>query len=154
MNENIKNIVIALGLSVLFVTGWYFFGSKIQGLTSEEPRPGVALPQEMQSAALTAPEGKLGETQKGKEGAVVGYSKNLSVGGICFVSKAPLAIGQHLSAEIVIPELGEPVAVVGEVVRVKDLEPGKHEIALRFLPFGMDEETRNRLELFIFDHFL
>jgi c-di-GMP-binding flagellar brake protein YcgR len=95
-----------------------------------------------------------GEAKLPKEAPVVGYSKNLSIGGICFVSKASMPVGQHLSAEIIIPELGEPVAVVGEVVRVREIEAEKHEIALKFLPFGMDEETRNRLELFIFDHFL
>ncbi len=90
----------------------------------------------------------------GTAAPAVGYSKNLSVGGLCFIAAEPVAEGTRLRADIQIPELGEPLAVTGEVLRVRPVEGGRHEIVLRFVHDAMDDETRNRLELFIFDHFL
>lgn len=85
---------------------------------------------------------------------VTGFSKNLSLGGVCFVTDSLTHIGETIRATITIPELDGPVEVVGEVVRVKDCGNGRTEVAVKFLPFGMDEDQRSKLELFIYDHFL
>ena len=84
----------------------------------------------------------------------VGYSKNLSLGGICFVTDGDVEVGDTIRAEINIPEIDGPIEVVGEVVRNHPVAGARHEIAVKFLPFGMDEDQRSKLELFIYDHFL
>lgn len=90
--------------------------------------------------------------------AGVGFSKDLSMGGVAFVTPNPSAInvgiGDVLRAEITIPELDNPVTVVGEVVRCVETEDSNIEVALRFLPFGLNEEQRVQLELFIYEQFL
>ncbi|MCA9320771.1 MAG: PilZ domain-containing protein [Planctomycetes bacterium] len=84
----------------------------------------------------------------------VGYSKNLSLGGVAFVTDTAVAHNDYVRATIQIPELDEPIEVVGQVVRIDDVGGGKHEVAVKFLPFGIEEEQRTKLELFIYDHFL
>jgi len=84
----------------------------------------------------------------------VGYSKNVSLGGVAFVTDFEVEDGAYIRASIVIPELDEPVDVVGQVVRTIPMEGGQREVAVKFLPFGIDEDQRSRLELFIYDHFL
>ena len=84
----------------------------------------------------------------------VGYSKNLSLGGICFVTDAPCQLSETIRATVQIPEIDSPIEVVGEVVRIHDVGKGRLEVAVKFLPFGMDEDQRSKLELFIYDHFL
>jgi hypothetical protein len=80
------------------------------------------------------------------------------MGGVAFVTPNPSAInvgiGDVLRAEITIPELDNPVTVVGEVVRCVETEDSNIELALRFLPFGLNEEQRAQLELFIYEQFL
>ena len=93
--------------------------------------------------------------EKKSEGAAeIGWSKNLSLGGIAFVTESPVGQGDYVRATIQIPEISEPIDVVGQVIRMSPVGAGKYEIAVKFLPFGMDEEQRNKLELFIYDHFL
>lgn len=84
----------------------------------------------------------------------VGYSKNLSLGGICFVTDGQVANGDTIRATIAIPEIDGPIEVVGEVVRAHGVANGRTEVAVKFLPFGMDEDQRTKLELFIYEHFL
>jgi hypothetical protein len=86
--------------------------------------------------------------------AEVGYSKNVSLGGIAFVTDGNIDVGDTIRATIGIPELDSPIEVVGEVVRALDAGGGRRDIAVKFLPFGMDEDQRTKLELFIYDHFL
>jgi hypothetical protein len=84
----------------------------------------------------------------------LGWSKNVSLGGVCFVAEGPASVGEHLFAHIEIPEIEGGVDVVGEVVRCAEPKPGRHEIALRFLPVGNDERGRERLERFIYRQYL
>lgn len=84
----------------------------------------------------------------------LGFSKNLSLGGVAFVTEAPIGGGDYIRAKIHIPEIGEPIEVVGQVIRARPVGDGRSEAAIKFLPFGMDEDQRNKLELFIYDHFL
>ena len=82
-----------------------------------------------------------------------GYSKNVSVGGICFVADDAVEPGAKIKAIVHIQELEEPLAVLGEVRRCEPLGE-RAEIAVEFLPYGVDEDQRTKLELFIYDHFL
>ena len=84
----------------------------------------------------------------------VGWSKNLSLGGIAFMTDSGVEIGDTIRATMLIPEIDRPIEVVGEVVRLQPREKGRREVAVKFLPFGMDEDQRSKLELFIYDHFL
>ena len=84
----------------------------------------------------------------------VGWSKNLSLGGICFVADGPAHPGEQLLAHVEIPEIEGGLPVIGEVVRCLELKPGRFELAIRFLPTGTDERSRDQLELFIYKHFL
>lgn len=84
----------------------------------------------------------------------VGYSKNLSLGGICFVADGPAQEGEQLLAHVEIPEIDGGVSVVGEVVRCREVKPSRYELAVRFLPTGTDERSREHLELFIYKHFV
>lgn len=100
------------------------------------------------------PAGEFGEEKGDVSAQEVGYSKDVSLGGIAFVTEADLGSTEYVRATIQIPELDEPIEVVGQVIRVVEIEGGRREVALKFLPFGIDEEQRNKLELFIYDHFL
>ncbi len=96
--------------------------------------------------------------QPEENGTGIGFSKDVSMGGIAFVTSpteaAEIGIGDVLRADITIPEIDNPVTVVGEVVRCVETEDLGIELALRFLPFGLDEEQRAKLELFIYEQFL
>lgn len=85
----------------------------------------------------------------------VGYSKNISLGGVAIVTERELDIGDVIAADVTIPEFDRPIEFVGEVVRVSPQPEGdRYDIAVKFLPFGIDEERRSDLELFIYEHFL
>jgi c-di-GMP-binding flagellar brake protein YcgR len=85
----------------------------------------------------------------------VAYSKNISLGGIALVTERELVPGDVIAADVVIPELDRPIEFVGEVVRINPLPEGdRFDVAIKFLPFGIDEERRSELELFIYEHFL
>ncbi|HYC77272.1 MAG TPA: PilZ domain-containing protein [Planctomycetota bacterium] len=84
----------------------------------------------------------------------LGWSKNLSIGGLCFVADGPAQPGEQVAAHVEIPEIEGGLSVVGEVVRCLEVKPGRHEIAIRFLPAGADERARERLERFIYRQFL
>jgi hypothetical protein len=84
----------------------------------------------------------------------VGFSKNVSLGGICFIADGPAQPGEQLLAHVEIPEIEGGVSVIGEVVRCVELKPSRYELAVRFLPTGTDERSRDQLELFIYKHFL
>lgn len=99
------------------------------------------------------PASEFGGTEAVAE-STVGYSKNLSLGGIAFVSEGEVAVGDVIAASIQIPEFDGPVEVIGEVIRCRPFGEDRFEIAIKFLPFGMDEDQRSRLELFIYDQFL
>lgn len=96
--------------------------------------------------------------QPDEDGVGVGFSKDLSMGGVAFVVRdakdEEVGIGDVLRAEITIPELENPLVIVGEVVRRSRSDDSGIELALRFLPFGLDEEQRAQLELFIYEQFL
>ncbi len=99
------------------------------------------------------PAGEFGE-KKDDTQEEIGFSKNLSLGGVAFVTEANVGSSDYIRATIQIPEIDGLIEVVGQVIRVIDREEGKKEVALKFLPFGIDEDQRNKLELFIYDHFL
>lgn len=100
------------------------------------------------------PAGEFGEKREDASHEEVGYSKNLSLGGVAFVTEARVSPSDYIRATIHIPEIDSPIEIVGQVIRVIERDEGKREVALKFLPFGIDEEQRNKLELFIYDHFL
>lgn len=83
-----------------------------------------------------------------------GFSKNLSLGGVCLVSRDPVASGQLIHATIHIPELASPLQVSGEVVRCRPHQGDRYEVAVRFLPSGMDDSARADLERFLYRHFV
>jgi hypothetical protein len=83
----------------------------------------------------------------------LGWSKNLSLGGVCFVAGGPAVPGEQLLVHIEIPEVDGGVDVVGEVVRCGESRAGRYEIALRFLPSGADDRGRERLERFIYGRY-
>ncbi len=99
------------------------------------------------------PAGEFGE-KKDDSTEEVGFSKNLSLGGVAFVTEAEVSTSDYIRATIQIPEIDGLIEVVGQVIRVMPRPEGKSEVALKFLPFGIDEDQRNKLELFIYDHFL
>ncbi|MEZ6195259.1 MAG: PilZ domain-containing protein [Planctomycetota bacterium] len=85
----------------------------------------------------------------------VGYSKNISLGGIAFVTDRELTLGDVIAAEVSIPEIDRPIDFVGEVVRLTPMPEGdRWDVGVKFLPFGIDDERRGELELFIYEHFL
>ncbi|MCB9833636.1 MAG: PilZ domain-containing protein [Planctomycetes bacterium] len=100
------------------------------------------------------PAGEFGEESAAASREDVGFSKNLSLGGVAFVTGSNVQISDYIRAEIQIPEIETPIEIVGQVIRVTPLEGGRREVAIKFLPFGIDEEQRGKLELFIYDHFL
>lgn len=82
--------------------------------------------------------------------APVGYSKDLSVGGLCLVTDEVLEAGEVVSAELHAAELEGALDFQAEVIRIRVLESGQREIALRFLPSSLDESARQRLQELVY----
>ena len=83
---------------------------------------------------------------------VPGFTKNVSVGGMCFSSPTTNAkVGDHLSVEISVPGFDEPLYVLGEVVRVRE-EAGGYEVACRFDWLGKSDRYKEKLEALISAH--
>src|SRR6058998_3736833 len=59
----------------------------------------------------------------------VGYSKNVSPGGVCFVADGPGPVGEQLAAHVETPDIEGGISVAGEVVRCVEIKPGRFELA-------------------------
>jgi hypothetical protein len=101
-------------------------------------------------ALVPAPAPGGGGAAPALEDSPVGYSKDLSVGGLCLVTDEDLGAGEVVSAELHAPELEGTLEFQAEVVRARLLESGQREIALRFLPSSLDERARQRLENLVY----
>ena len=86
-----------------------------------------------------------------RDGAeIVGYSRDLSISGLCVAAEHPLTLGFLVSAQLHIQEVAQPLEFVGEVIRCDPMDNGRHELGLRYMPQWMDEDARERLERFIY----
>ncbi len=71
-----------------------------------------------------------------------GRSRDLSLGGMCLIAKAEVAVGSHLALEINIDDEPAPLLALGRVLRCKDDGEG-HAAGIQFLWIG--EEDRANL---------
>lgn len=83
---------------------------------------------------------------------VPGFTNNLSLGGISFVSPATQAkLGDQIAVEIAVPGFEDPLYFLGQVVRVHD-EAGGTEIGCRFDWLGKSDSYREKLKAFLGAH--
>lgn len=71
-----------------------------------------------------------------------GRSRDLSLGGLCLLSKAEVAVGSHLALEIHVDDEPAPVLALGRVLRCEEDEYG-HASGIQFL--WVSEEDRANL---------
>ena len=94
--------------------------------------------------------GPPGANQVDAENPMVGFSTDLSVGGVCVVSGTSPAIGSVVDAVIHAAELDDSLSIIGEVIRTDPREDGRYDVALRFASGWIDEEVRQRLERLVY----
>ena len=76
---------------------------------------------------------------------VPGFTNDVSLGGLCFVSPdTTAAVGDHLAVEISVPGFDEPLYFLGEVLRVSHAAKGT-EIACRFDWLGKSDRYKDKL---------
>jgi len=70
-------------------------------------------------------------------------SKDISAGGVLFVSDESLSVGSILELKIELPDGKEPIESMARVVRVEEKEEGKHyDVAVCFLDITSAERVR------------
>ena len=83
---------------------------------------------------------------------VPGFTNNVSLGGISFISPETRAqVGDHLAVEISVPGFDDPLYFLGEVVRLIE-SPGGTTVACRFDWLGKCDRYKEKLEAFIKAH--
>jgi len=83
---------------------------------------------------------------------VPGFTNNVSLGGISFVSPATQAkLGDQIAVEIAVPGFEDPLYFLGEVVRVQE-EAGGTEIGCRFEWLGKSDRYKEKLMAFLGAH--
>ena len=95
---------------------------------------------------------------KGPDGApqeedvesLVGFSTDLSVGGVCLVADTSPALGSVVDAVIHAAELEAALSIIGEVVRADARADGRYDVALRFASGWIDEDVRQQLEQLVY----
>ena len=76
---------------------------------------------------------------------VPGFTNDLSVSGLCFVTPDTGAkVGDQLAVEIKVPGYEEPVYFLGQVVRTR-LVPGGTELACRFDWLGKSDRYKEKV---------
>lgn len=86
---------------------------------------------------------KEGTVRKGYVPELYGVTKNISAGGILFVSNEPLTVGSILELKIELPDGGEPIECLARVVRIEELvEKGGYDVAVCFLDATGYQRTR------------
>jgi hypothetical protein len=103
-------------------------------------------PWELTGSRSTGPVEPADEPGSAEPSPVVAFSRDLSVGGICVHGDTSVAPGTLVEAEIIVPEIEQPLKVVGEVVRCSPGPKGRYELALRFVPHWIDDRARAALE--------
>lgn len=80
------------------------------------------------------------------------WSRNLSLGGFAFVADTAAALGEQVAVSLEVAEIESGIQFIGEVVRSAPCvgRPGAYEISLRFLPTGIDEATRLKVEELVY----
>ncbi len=75
-------------------------------------------------------------------------TRNISIGGILFLNDGPMDIGTRIQLSIPVKN-GEPVLIIGSVVRVELLENDKYEIGVSASLQEVDKITRTKLSKLI-----
>lgn len=83
---------------------------------------------------------------------VPGFTNNVSLGGVRFISPDSTAqVGDHLAVEISVPGYDEPLYFLGEVLRVRRDAAGT-EIACRFDWLGKSDRYKDKLATLLAAH--
>jgi len=81
--------------------------------------------------------------KKGLSSEQLSVTKNISGGGLLFISDELLAVGLFLELNIELPDGGKPIECLSKVVRVEDIgEEASYDIAVCFLDITGSERTR------------
>lgn len=75
-------------------------------------------------------------------------SKNISIGGILFENSSPLELGTQVQVNIPINH-GDPLLIIGKVVRVEELGPEKFDIGLCITFREMDKTAKNEISRYV-----
>ena len=70
-------------------------------------------------------------------------TKNISAGGLLFVSSELLTVGSIVELKIELPDSDEPIDCLVKVLRVEEIEEGRHyDVAGHFLDITSAHRTR------------
>lgn len=113
-------------------------------MTVEPGKPDVAVERRefpRLSAAFEVRYGVCGH--HGRE--VPGFTNDLSVSGLCFVTPDTTArVGDHIAVEIKVPGFEEPLYFLGQVLRTR-LVAGGTELACRFDWLGKSDRYKEKV---------
>lgn len=74
---------------------------------------------------------------KGISHPILSVSRNISGGGLMFVTKERLSMGDKIELELNFPPFGEPIKAIAQVVYIKKKEHSdKWQIGVRFIELG------------------
>jgi c-di-GMP-binding flagellar brake protein YcgR len=74
-------------------------------------------------------------------------TKNISAGGLVFISDEFLAFGTVIEINIDLPQSQETIQCLGRVVRIKELDKNRYDIAVCFL--DMTGSQRSKLDKYV-----
>ena len=83
---------------------------------------------------------------------IPGFTSDLGIGGLCFVSPESDAVkGDHIALEVDVPGQDAPLYFLGEVVRAERMDAGV-ELAVRFDYLGQSDGYKALLDEFLRSH--
>lgn len=88
-------------------------------------------------------ESKEGLISRGLTSESLSMSRDISAGGVLFISEKPIALSSVLDIKVEIPGSDEPIECLAKVVRVEEIEANKsYDIAVCFLDISSGQRSR------------
>ena len=82
-------------------------------------------------------------SKRGFTSEQLSVTKNISAGGLLFVSSEPLTVGSILELKIELPNLDKPIECLAKVLRIEELEEKKnYNVVVNFLDITSAQRTK------------
>ncbi len=84
----------------------------------------------------------------------LGRSKNVSFGGVCFVTEKTMDVGCLLALELSSADLPQPITALGTVVRTDGEGGDSSRVSVEFLWTGIEEPAHEGLKSYVRDQLI